>query len=52
VGKPEGQRLLGRPKRRWEVNIKMDLEEIGWDWTRLAWLKIGRSGELLFLRVA
>ena len=29
VGKPEGKRLLGRPSRRWEENIKMDLQEIG-----------------------
>jgi hypothetical protein len=28
VGKPEGKRPLGRPRRRWEVNIKMDLREI------------------------
>jgi hypothetical protein len=28
VGKPEGKRLLGTPTRRWEDNIKMDLEEI------------------------
>jgi hypothetical protein len=35
VGKPEGKRPLGRPKRRWVANIKMDLLEIGWvgvDW--------------------
>jgi hypothetical protein len=31
VGKPEGKRLLGRPKRRWVDNIEMDLREIGWD---------------------
>jgi hypothetical protein len=31
VGKPEGRRLLGSPKRRWVDNIKMDLREIGWD---------------------
>jgi hypothetical protein len=30
VGKPEGRRLLGRPRRRWEDNIKMDLREAGW----------------------
>jgi hypothetical protein len=30
VGKPEGKRLLGRPRRRWEDNIRMDLREIGW----------------------
>jgi hypothetical protein len=29
VGKPEGERLLGRPRRRWVDNIKMDLREIG-----------------------
>ena len=29
VGKPEGKRLLGRPRRRWEDNIKMDLQEVG-----------------------
>jgi hypothetical protein len=31
VGKPEGKRPLGRPRRRWVDNIKMDLGEIGWD---------------------
>jgi hypothetical protein len=39
VGKPEGKRQLGRPRRRWEDNIKMDLTEIGWggmDWINLA----------------
>ena len=39
VGKPEGKRPLGRPRRRWEVNIKMDLEEVGGgrgDWMELA----------------
>jgi hypothetical protein len=30
VGTPEGKRLLGRPRSRWEENIKMDLREIGW----------------------
>jgi hypothetical protein len=30
VGKPEGERSLGRPRRRWEDNIRMDLREIGW----------------------
>ena len=29
VGKPEGKRPLGRPRRRWEDNIKMDLQEVG-----------------------
>jgi hypothetical protein len=39
VGKPEGKRPLGRPRRRWEDNIKMDLRNIRWggmDWTDLA----------------
>ena len=39
VGKPEGQRPLGRPRRRWEDNIKMDLQEVGLgrgDWMELA----------------
>jgi hypothetical protein len=31
VGRPEGKRPLGRPRRRWEGNIKMDLREIGID---------------------
>jgi hypothetical protein len=31
VAKPEGKRPLGRPRRRWVDNIKMDLREIGWD---------------------
>jgi hypothetical protein len=30
VGKPDGRRPLGRPRRRWEDGIRMDLEEIGW----------------------
>jgi hypothetical protein len=30
VGKPEGKRALGRPRHTWEINIKMDLREIGW----------------------
>jgi hypothetical protein len=29
--KPEGKRLLGRPKNKWEVGIKMDVREIGWE---------------------
>jgi hypothetical protein len=33
VGKPEGKRPLGRPRRKWEGNIKMDLREIGWGGT-------------------
>jgi hypothetical protein len=29
VGKPKGKRPLGRPRRRWEINIKRDLQEVG-----------------------
>jgi hypothetical protein len=39
VGKSEGKRPLGRPRRKWEDNIKMDIREIGWggmDWIDLA----------------
>jgi hypothetical protein len=39
AGKPEGKRSLGRPRRRWVDNIKLDLREIGWDgmdWIDLA----------------
>jgi hypothetical protein len=39
VGRPEGRRPLGRPRRRWEDNIKMDLHEVGWggmDWIDMA----------------
>ena len=45
VGKPEGKRPMGRPRRRWEDNIKMDLQEVegvvrsGW-----IWLRIGTGG--------
>jgi hypothetical protein len=39
MGKPEGKRPLGRPRRRWNDGIRMDLKEIGWgsvDWIQLA----------------
>jgi hypothetical protein len=40
VGKPEGKRPLGRPRRRWEDNIKMNLQEVGFgnmDWIEMAY---------------
>jgi hypothetical protein len=49
VGKPEGKRPLGRPRRRWVDNIRMDLGEVGWsdvDWIGLL-LRIGTGVELL-----
>jgi hypothetical protein len=47
VAKPEGKRPLGRPRRRWEDGIRMDLTEIGWgvDWILLVQDTTG--GELL-----
>jgi hypothetical protein len=51
VGNPEGKRPLGRPRRRWVGNIKMDLRKIGWDgrdWIDLAqdrdqWMALVRA---------
>jgi hypothetical protein len=45
VGKTEGRRPLGRPKRRWVASIMMDLVEVGW--CDVDWLRIGTGGELL-----
>jgi hypothetical protein len=45
VGRPEGKRPLGRPRSRWEDNIKMDLREIGIDganWIQLAQDRVQR----------
>jgi hypothetical protein len=50
VGKPEGKRPLGRPRRRWVDNIKMDVRENGMLWIGLMWLRIGISRELLWTR--
>jgi hypothetical protein len=44
----EGRRPLGRQRRRWEDNIRIDLQEVGWGaWTGLFWLRIGTVGGLL-----
>ena len=44
-GKPDGKRPLRRPRRRWEDNIKMDLQEVrGIVWTGWRWLRIGTGG--------
>ena len=37
LGKPEGKRPLGRPRRRWEYNIKMDLQEVGRGFVGTGW---------------
>ena len=44
VGKPEGKRPLGRPRRSWEDNIKLDLREVGGVETGLSSLRIGTDG--------
>jgi hypothetical protein len=41
VGKPEGKRPLGRPRRRWMDNIKIDHREIGWD--RVDWIDMAQD---------
>jgi hypothetical protein len=41
VGKPEGKRSLGRPRRRWVDNIKIDLLEIGWG--RVNWIGLAQD---------
>jgi hypothetical protein len=44
VGKPEGKKPLGRPRHRWEDNIKMDLREWDGEWTGLILLRLETSG--------
>jgi hypothetical protein len=45
VGKPDGKRTLGRPKRRWEDNIKTYIQRNRMGvWTGLIWLRIGTGG--------
>jgi hypothetical protein len=41
VGRPEGKRPLGRPKLKWEDNIKLDLRETGIDWAN--WIQLARD---------
>jgi hypothetical protein len=51
VGKPERKRPLGRPRCRWDYNIKMDLQEVGLAvWTGLGWLRIETGGGHLGMR--
>jgi hypothetical protein len=47
VGNPEGKRPLGRQRRRWVDDIRMELREDGMVWIGLIWLRIGISGGLL-----
>jgi hypothetical protein len=47
VGRPKGKILLGRPRQRWEDNVKMDFREIGINGgIGFGWLRIGSSGDL------
>jgi hypothetical protein len=43
VGRPEGRRPLGRPRRRWEDNIKMELQEVGWG--GMDWIDMAQDGD-------
>jgi len=46
-GKLEGKRPLGRHKRRWEDNMKIDIQRVGWvTWTGFIWLRICTGGGL------
>jgi hypothetical protein len=47
VANSERNRPLGRSRRRWEDEIRMDRGEMGWGWTGFDWLRIGTGGELL-----
>jgi hypothetical protein len=48
VRKSKEKRPLGRPRRRWVDNIRMDLVDMGWImWTGLVWLRTGTGGKLL-----
>jgi hypothetical protein len=51
VGKPEGKRPLGRPRIRWEDDIKMDLQEVGCGWIGSIWLRIAVVNAVMNLRV-
>ena len=42
MGRPERKKPLGRPRRRWEYNSKMDLQEVAWGETGLIWLRVGQ----------
>ena len=51
-GRSEGRRQIRRPRRRWEDNTTMDLQEVGWRGARtgLIWLRTGTGGGLLGMR--
>jgi hypothetical protein len=41
VGKPEGKRPIGRPRHRWEDNIRIDLRDVGWE--GVDWIHLGQD---------
>ena len=43
VGKPEGERPLGRPRHRWDDNINMDLQEVGCE--GMDWIEVAQDGD-------
>jgi len=48
VSKPEGKRLLRRPRHRWKDNIRMHIREIVWEvWTGCIWLRLGTTDWLM-----
>jgi len=48
VGKPEGEKPLGRPGHRWDNNIKMNFKQVdGKTWAELIWFRIGAGGRCL-----
>ena len=49
VGKPEGKRSLGRLRHRWEDNIKMDFQEVGY-WG-MDWIKLAQDSDRCWARV-
>jgi len=49
VGKPEGRRPLGRPRRRWVDNIRMDLQEVGCGYMDWIWLAQDRDSWRIFV---
>ena len=48
VGRPEGMRPLGKPRRRWEDNITMNVQEVSWGaWTGMIWSRAWTGGGIL-----
>jgi hypothetical protein len=46
MGKPEGRRPLGRSRHRWEDNIKMDLQEVGWGGGGVDWIDLAQDRDM------